>query len=89
MDPEINELKELVRQNIALSQETNKIVHKMRNAVRWSGVFKLLWIGALVAFSFGAYVYLAPYLGQLTAFYQSAQEAIDQAKQLGTQFQQR
>jgi hypothetical protein len=83
MDPQIEELKQLVRQNTALTQETHAMVKSMHRAAVWGKVGKFLWIGALVALSVGAYVYFAPYIEQMMELYQSAQEAFEQAKQLG------
>ena len=87
MDPQIEELKELVRQNTALTQETNAIVKSIHRASVWGRVLKFVWIGLIVAVSVGSLVYLAPYLAQMQAFIENAQEAIDQAKQIGSQLQ--
>ena len=86
-DQQIEELKELVRQNTALTQETHAMVKSMHRTAVWGKVFKFLWIGLLIALSFGAYIYFAPYLEQMMALYQTAQEALQQAQQFGGQFQ--
>ena len=86
MEP-IEELKELVRQNTALVQETNAMVKAMHRASVWGRVVKFIWLGLIVAISIGSFVYLAPYLQQMQVFIESAQEAIQQAQQLGAQFQ--
>ena len=85
MDPEIEELKELVRQNITLSQETNNIVHGMRNAARWSRLFRTVWIVAILVASGVAYLYFAPYLEQIIDLYNQAQGALEQMRTFGGQ----
>ena len=87
MDPQIEELKELVRQNTAISQETNKIVRSLHRASVWGRVFKFIWIGLIVAVSIGAFVYLGPYIEQFQMLYNQAQDALQQAQQFGNQFQ--
>lgn len=87
MDPETNELKELVRQSIALSQENNKMLHAMRRSSRWSFILRILWWLTIFGVSSAVYYYyLAPYVMQLLNLYQSAQHAIEQAQQVGSQF---
>ena len=86
MDPQIEELKELVRQNIALSQDTNRIVHGMRRSAWIGGTLRLLWIGLIIAASVATYWYLAPYLSQVEGIYSGAQKALQQAQQFTGQF---
>ncbi len=71
MDPQIEELKQLMRQNIALTTETNKILRGMRSASRlksilWSSLL-LVSIGASV---YSYYYYVAPRIEQIKTFYQ-------------------
>lgn len=72
MDPQIAELKELVRQNIALSQETNKIVRGMRNGARARSIFFLLLVALSIGSSVYSYYYfVAPRLTEIKNFYQT------------------
>lgn len=87
MDPQIEQLKELIRQNTALTQETHAMVKSMHRATVWRSVFKFIWIAVVVAASFGLYIYLAPYLQQMMDFYEVLQQAMEQAQQFGGQFQ--
>lgn len=80
---QIEELKELVRQNTALAKETHAMVKSMRNASRWARLLKLLWIVLIAAISFGAYIYLQPYLENIMQLYTTAQGAVEQARQFG------
>jgi len=85
-DPQIAQLKELVRQNTAITQETNQMVKSMRNASRMGRVMKIVWIGLIAFASISAYFYFQPYIAQIMDFYNQAQATINQAKQLGSQF---
>jgi hypothetical protein len=87
MDQEISELKELVRQSIALSQENNKMLHAMRRSARWGFLFRMVWWLTVFGVT-GAvyYYYLWPYTQQILELYQNAQHALQQAQQFGSQF---
>lgn len=86
MEQHIEELKELVRHNIALSEETNAMVRRMRTAGRLGRFFKLIWVGVVIALLVAAYYYIAPYIGHILGLYNSAEQALEQAKQFGSQF---
>ena len=66
MDPEIKELKELVRQNTKVAEDTNRVVHKMQRSARWSMVLRMVWWLTLFGITSAIYFYfLAPYLDVL------------------------
>jgi len=72
MDPQIEELKQLVRQNIALTQETNKMVHGMRNAGRLKSIFWLVvFLGSVAISIYSYFFFVAPRIQQITTFYQT------------------
>lgn len=79
MNPEIEELKELVRQNIALTQDNNKLLHSIRRGEWFSRTMRMLWILLLVGASVYSYFYLQPYLAQITEFYSNLQGLQQQA----------
>jgi len=87
MDPQIEELKELIRQNTALTGEVHAMVKSMRRGALISTIMRFAWIGLIVAVSIGTFVYFAPYLQQIQALYDSIQEALQQAQQISSQFQ--
>ena len=86
VDPQIDELKELVRRNIELSTETNKIVHGIRNSARWASVARFLWWGLIVAASVASYVYFQPYIQKMEQIYNSVQAGGQQAQTVGNTF---
>jgi polyferredoxin len=69
VDPQIEELKELVRRNITLSEETNKMVRSIRNASWWSMMFKVLWWLLILGVLAVTYSYFAPYINQILELY--------------------
>lgn len=81
MNPEIEELKQLIRQNTALTQEVHGMVKSLHRASIWSKVLRGVWIAFVVASAIGAFVFLGPYLQQIGALYESIQEALQMAQQ--------
>lgn len=88
VEEEIDELKKLVEKNIEVTEETNRIVHKMRRSALWGRFFQLAWWFAIIAVS-GAtyYLYLQPYVGQLTDMYVQLREGSQQAHSFSAQIQ--
>ena len=77
MDPEIEELKELVRHNTKLVEDTNKVVHGMRRSQRMRTFLSLVWWFFIIgASSFAYYYLLGPYMGQLMQLYGNAQSVL-------------
>jgi len=71
-DPQIAELKELMRQNIALSTETNKIVHGMRNGGRIKSLFWLIvFVASILASVYSYYYFVAPRIEQVINIYET------------------
>lgn len=82
MDPDIEELKDLVKKSLAASEETNKIVRSMRRGQRWSHFFTILWWAIIIASSGFAYVFLKPYVAQVVDLYQGGQEMNQQGQSI-------
>ena len=57
--------KKLLAQTFELAQENNKILRGIRNSTRWSIAFKVVYWGAIIALSFGAYYFIQPYVNTL------------------------
>jgi hypothetical protein len=77
MATEIEELKELVRRNIALAEDTNHTIHKMYRATIWGKVFNILWFLSVLGLTgFVYYYFLAPYLGNIMELYSQAQNVL-------------
>jgi uncharacterized membrane protein len=82
MDPQIEEIKELIRHNTALTIETNKMVHGMRRASRFSATLSALWWIIIIGASVGSYFYFLPYIHSLLDLYSAAQQNITHAQQI-------
>jgi predicted PurR-regulated permease PerM len=87
MDPQIEELKELVRQNIALTQDTNRMVHKIRRSeITKSIVWFVIILVSVVAPTIALYYYAAPYVGQIQSMYDQIQSTAAEARDLINKF---
>ena len=75
VEGEIEELKELVEKNIAVTQDTNRMVRKMRRNATWALVFQVVW-WLVVAGVTGAayYYYVQPYVMQIEHLYGVSQQ---------------
>ena len=76
----MDELKELVHKQIAISEDTNRIVHGMRNTARWGRFMRIIWWAAIIGLSAASWLYLQPYLMQVQALYQNVQSGAEQAQ---------
>lgn len=66
---------ELVRRNIELTKENNRLLHSMRRAAWWSTIFRVLWMAIIIGVPVVVYYYfLMPYYQGLSAGYQQFQE---------------
>ncbi len=74
-------VKELMRKNLEVSQESFKILKKMHRARIWGGVFKTIkWI-VIIALSVGSYYYVEPYLNKMIDTVSSMSSSMEQIKQ--------
>ena len=89
MNPEIDELKELVRHQTALTEDTNRVVHNLRRNARWSMVFRTIyWLIIILLIGGSYYFYIAPYVSRFEQFYQNLQSGTQQAQNEENAFQQ-
>ncbi len=73
VDPEINELKELMRRNIHISEQTNRMVRSMHKDAMWSKFFRFLWTFIVIGLAVYGYYYFQPYILQIERLYTQAQ----------------
>ncbi len=75
VEDEIEELKELVEKNIQLSQETNRMVRRMRRTATWGWIFQIVWWLAVAGATGAAYYYyVQPYVARVEHLYGVTQE---------------
>jgi len=84
-DPDLAELKEIVKRQGEVIAETNRMVHSMRRGQRWRTLVHVVWWLAIVAVSAASWYYLMPYLNQLLAQYAHLQQQAQQAQTLQQQ----
>jgi hypothetical protein len=75
VEDDIEELKELVKKNIAATQENTRILRKMRRGAFWGWIFYIIWwllIGGVVGAAY--YYYLQPYVNKVEALYGISQQ---------------
>ncbi|MCW9054373.1 MAG: hypothetical protein OQJ98_00065 [Candidatus Pacebacteria bacterium] len=79
---------ELIKQNLELTKENNKLLRKMRRHALWGGILKLLWIAALIGVPVYLYInFLAPVLDQVLGAAQAVQEVGGKVEGLQGQLQ--
>lgn len=62
MDPEV---KILLKENLKLSKENNELLKKVRGFQKWSQTAKAIYWFIIIAFAFGAWYFVQPYLETL------------------------
>jgi hypothetical protein len=71
-DPDIDQLKELVRQNIALAQDTNRILRSMRTSSRLKSLFWIIvFLASTGASVYAYYIFLEPRIEQIKNLYET------------------
>ena len=87
MDPEIKTLEEKIDKIGKMSEDTNRIVHGMRNSARLGRLARIVWWLAVFVLSAAIYYfYLQPYLMQLQQIYSQFQGGATQAQSYQEQF---
>ncbi|QQG38353.1 MAG: hypothetical protein HYS26_02280 [Candidatus Kaiserbacteria bacterium] len=70
MDPSQETLREILR----LTQENNRMLHKMRRSAFWGGILKLLLYAALLGIPLWLYItYLGPMMQEVIQTYRDIQ----------------
>ena len=63
------EEKNLLERVAVLSEENNHILRGIRRANRWGSALKIIYWVAIIVISYGAYIYVQPYVDQLVRTY--------------------
>ena len=79
------EERQLLQKAVDLSEENNKILRGIRRSNRFGTAFKVLYWVAIIAISYGAYVYIQPYVDQLLKTYNSVTGTVSKVSNLGNQ----
>jgi hypothetical protein len=68
MDPES---KQLLQNTLALAEENNKMLHKIRGVQKRGTFWQILKFIIIIAIAFGSFYYIEPYLNKIMALYSS------------------
>lgn len=79
------EEKKLLEHVAVLSEENNQILRGIRRSNRWGTAFKVFYWIIILAISFGAYLYIQPYIEKLTAAYQSVSGKVSTVSNVGNE----
>jgi hypothetical protein len=74
-----------VRQNTAMVQDTNRMVHKLRRGAAWGRFLQILWWLLIIVASGIAYYYYQPYLLKIEQLYSNLQSGQKQAQSYESQ----
>lgn len=75
-----SELKELIKQNLAISRETNELLHKINTAQKWARFFRIFYWLVIIGLSLGLYYYLQGPLEQLLGSYKGLIDGVDKVQ---------
>lgn len=82
------DIRDLIKKNIELTEENNKLLRKMRRHALLGGLFKLLWIAAIIGVPVYLYInFLAPILDQVLSAAETVQGVGERVGGVGTEFQ--
>ena len=68
MDPES---KQLIQNALALVEENNKLLHKIRGVQKRETLWSVLKFVVIIAIAFGSFYYIEPYLNKVMDLYNS------------------
>ncbi len=71
MDPES---KRLLEETLELTQENNKMLHKVRSIQQWTTFWSLFKVFLIIGIALGSFYFLQPYIDQLISVYSGAMD---------------
>lgn len=69
MEP-TSDLKNLIRENIRIAEDNNRLLRKIVSASRWARIFKLIYWIIIIGSMVGAYYYIQPVFINMLDTYQ-------------------
>ncbi|MBY0473148.1 hypothetical protein K2Q00_02585 [Patescibacteria group bacterium] len=87
VDVNDEEIRDLAKRTLALTEENNRILKGMRSSARWGRFFSIVWWIIIIAVSGAAYYYyLEPYVQKAEQLYNQIGQSGQQAENYGAQF---
>ncbi len=77
MDPES---KKLLEETLALAQENNKMLHKVRRVQKWAAFWSGLKVFIIIGIALGSFYFLEPYINKVVDLYNSVSSATQKVK---------
>jgi len=78
VDPNMEELKKMVRQNLELSADNNRMLRAMRRAARWASFMRLVYFLVIAGgLTFGYVYFVQPYVEQVLHLYEQIQTGVN------------
>lgn len=68
MDPES---KELLQNTLEITEENNKILHKIRGVQKRESIWRVVKIIVIISIAFGSFYFIQPYLNKVMDLYNS------------------
>lgn len=68
MDPET---KELLKTNLVLAEENNKLLHQIRGVQKRETLWQIVKISVIILIALGSFYYIEPYLNKVMDLYTS------------------
>ncbi len=62
MDPET---KQLLKENLEIAKENNKMLSKMVRNQKWTNIYRVVYWGIIIFSTVGVYYFVQPFLGNL------------------------
>lgn len=84
MDPES---KRLIEETLRLTEENNKMLHKVRNVQKWDTFWRSLKMILVVAVALGALYFIEPYVNKMIELYNSISGVTEKVNNTTSSFQ--
>ncbi len=78
--------KNLLEETAKVTQENNKILHKMERALWFSRFFTFIKVVLILGFTLGAYYYIQPYIDTFLNIYGSFGDSLQNINSIGDKF---
>ncbi len=76
-----DEIKSMLKKNLALTKDNNRLLRKIRRNAVIGGIFKLVWFAVIIGLPVVLYYYvLQPYISQVTDTYAQIGGGIEDIK---------
>ncbi len=79
----MQDLEKLLKKNLALTEENNRLLKKMRRGAVWGFIFKLIWIAVLIGIPVYLYInFLSPVVDEISGVVQKVEETTGKVENL-------